>query len=112
MAIRRRQHSIRFSNDEWNAIAEAANRNDMTPGEFVREAATHAAAEKIGLEEARLTPALVELLKRTFRGVHILTYLKRRELSGEGAADAFQEAADAARTAQARTIEISIDDKP
>lgn len=112
MPVRRQQRSIRFSADEWTAVTEAANRNDMTPGEFVREAATHAAAEKIGLGESRLTPALVELLKRTFRGVHILTYLKRRELSGDGSADVFQEAADAARTAQDRTIEISMDDKP
>ena len=68
MAIRHRQRSIRFSNDEWNAIVEAANRNDMTPGEFVREAASRTAASDLGLTEARLTQELVNLLKRIFSG--------------------------------------------
>ena len=94
MAIRRRQHSIRFSNDEWNAIAEAANRNDMTPGEFVREAASRAAAGRLDVKEARMTPELIELLKRTFRGVHILTYLKRREISDHDGVDAFRRDAE------------------
>ena len=105
MAIRRHQHSIRFSNDEWNAIAEAANRNDMTPGEFVRETASRAAADRLDVKEARLSPELIELLKRTFRGVHILTYLKHREMSDHDGADAFQRAAESAQDAQTRTIE-------
>lgn len=104
MAIRRRQHSIRFSNDEWNAIAEAANRNDMTPGEFVRETASRAAADRLDVKEARVTPELIELLKRTFRGVHILTYLKHRETSDQEGADSFRQAAESAQTAQSRLL--------
>ena len=104
MAIRRRQRSIRFSNDEWSAIVEAANRNDMTPGEFVRETASHAAADRLDLKEARVTPELIELLKRTFRGVHILTYLKHAQFSDGRDDERFQQAVESARTAQSRLL--------
>ena len=109
MTIRRHQHSIRFSNDEWNAITEAANRNDMTPGEFVRETASRAAADRLDVKEARLSPELIELLKRTFRGVHILTYLKRRETSDDGAEDTFRQAAASDLSAQEKELRTSDD---
>ena len=106
MTIRRHQHSIRFSNDEWNAIVEAANRNDMTPGEFVRKTASRAAADRLDVKEARLSPELIERLKRTFRGVHILTYLKHWATSDREGADSFQQAAKSAQTAQSRLLRL------
>lgn len=109
MTIRRHQHSIRFSNDERNAIAEAANRNDMTPGEFVRETANRAADDRLDVKEARLSPELIELLKRTFRGVHILTYLKHRETSDREGADSFRQAAASALSAQEKELQTSDD---
>ena len=98
------QRSIRFSNDEWKAVTEAAERNDMTPGAFVRETATRAAAEKLDLDDGRLTPELIELFKRAFRGVHLLAYLKREELDAADRGENFGRAAKAARIAQAETF--------
>ena len=70
------QRSIRFSEDEWNAVCEAAEQRQMKPAEFVREAAARIAAREIDLNDGRPTPELIELIMRTFRGVHLLTYLK------------------------------------
>ena len=38
----------------------------MKPGTFVREATARAAAEEGGLSDARLTPELIDLIKKTF----------------------------------------------
>ena len=104
MAIIRFQRSIRFSKDEWDAVIEAAERNDMMPGAFVREAAARAAAEELDLNDGQLTPELIELIKRTFRGVHLLAFLKREELGGIDKDEDFKRAAEAARIAQADTF--------
>ena len=77
---------------------------DMMPGAFVREAAARAAAEEFDLEEGRLTPELIELFKRTFRGVHLLAYLKRGELAELGRPGDFERAAESARTVQDETL--------
>jgi len=101
MRLQRFQRSIRFSEAEWNAVTEAAERNDMTPASFVREASARAAADKLDLAEARLTPELIDLIKRTFRGVHVLAYLKFQEADEEE----FNRAVEAAKTAQAESLE-------
>ncbi len=110
MAVQRSQHSIRFSDDEWDVVVRAAERNDVTPGAFVRETATRAAAENLDLSDARLTPELIELVKRTFRGVHLLAFLKREELAELGKADDIERAAKAAKVAQSDTL--GQDEKP
>jgi len=80
MAVKRTPRSIRFSDREWEAIVAAAERRDMQPGEFVRMLTTSALSQDSDREEALITPEIVELIKRTFRGVHLLAYLKREEL--------------------------------
>ncbi|MDE0347214.1 MAG: hypothetical protein OXI66_15755, partial [Boseongicola sp.] len=75
------------------------------PSSFVRRAAARAAAEDLRLNGGGLTPELAELVKRTFRGVHLLTYLKREELDASGKGTLFDRAAEDARTAQAKALE-------
>ena len=104
MTIQRSQRSIRFSDGEWDAVVQAAERKDMTPAVFVREAAAYAAAQELDLGEQRLTPELTEIIKRTFRGVHLLAYLKREELDAADKGEDFRRAAEAAQTAQAKTF--------
>jgi len=100
MAAPRFQRSIRFSKSEWDAICKAAEQHQMKPAEFVREAAAGVAAREIDLEDGRLTPALVEMIERTFRGVHLLTYLKHEELAAQGRKGDFERATKAGRIAQ------------
>ena len=104
MAIRSFQRSIRFTNNEWDAIVEAADTADMSPGSFVRKAAARAAADDLYLYGGGLTPELAELIKRTFRGVYLLAYLKRQELDGSDRKDLFDRAVEDARSAEADTL--------
>lgn len=101
------QRSIRFKKDEWDAVVEAAEKAGMTPGSFVRQAAARAAADDLYLYGGGLTPELAELIKRTFRGVHLLTYLKREELDGFGKGTYFDRAAEDARIAQVKALRTS-----
>ena len=93
MEIRSFQRSIRFTKREWDATIEAAERRSMTPGAFVRKTAARAAADELGLDGGGLTPELAELIKRTFRSVHLLARLKREELAKDGGEEDFLRAA-------------------
>ena len=104
MAIRSFQRSIRFTESEWDAVVEAAEKVGMTPGAFVRKAVAHAAANDLYLYGGGLTPELAELIKRTFRGVHLLAYLKREELDKAGGEKDFRRAVEAAKIAQSETL--------
>ena len=104
MAVRTYPHSIRFSSDEWRAVSEAAERLDMMPGAFVREAAARAAAEGLDLDKGGLTPELFDLFKTTFRGVHVLAYLKRQELVELDRLEDFETAVEHAKSVQEETL--------
>ena len=99
------QRSIRFSQSEWDAICEAAEQRNMKPAEFVRAAAAGVAAREIGLDDGKLTPALVEMIERIFRGVHLLAYLKHEELAALGRQEDFRRATEAGQIAQAETLD-------
>ncbi|MDE0002618.1 MAG: hypothetical protein OXQ29_07975 [Rhodospirillaceae bacterium] len=105
MAIRSFQRSIRFTKNEWDTVLEAAEKAEITPGSFVRKAAARAAADDLYLYGSGLTPELAELIKRTFRGVYSLTWLKREELEGKGESTAFDRAVASALIAQDETME-------
>lgn len=107
MPTKRHPHSIRFSQKEWESIARAAARHEIAPGEFVREAAARVAAEENGLSDVQMTPELIELIKKTFRGVHVLAYLKREKLHLVGEQERFKRAVRAAQTAQLETLSTS-----
>ncbi len=106
MPVKRHPHSIRFSQEEWESISRAAAQHEIAPGEFVREAAGRVAAEKNGLSDVVLTPELIELIKKTFRGVHVLAYLKRQELNDIAKLDHLDRAAKAAAIAQSETLGV------
>ena len=104
MAIRSFQRSIRFTKNEWDAVVEAAEKAGIAPGSFVRKAAARAAADDLYLYGGGLTPELAELIERTYRGVHLLAYLKREELADRGEGDKFSAAVEDARFAQSGTL--------
>ena len=107
MPVKRHPHSIRFSQEEWESISRAAARHEIAPGEFVREAAGRVAAEQDGLSDVQLTPELIELIKTTFRGVHVLAYLKREQLHRAGEQERFKRAVGASRTAHLQILSTS-----
>ncbi len=85
-------------------MVEAAENAGITPGPFVRKAATRAAADDLYLYGGGLTPELAELIERTFRGVHLLAYLKQEERAGSDRETLFDRAAEDARAAQIRAL--------
>ena len=111
MAKPRFQRSIRFTEDEWDAVLQAAERRDMKPAEFVRKAAARVAARELDLSDGRLTPELIELIKRSFRGMHLLAYLKREELTALGREDDFKRATEAGTIAQSETLDPEKSDR-
>ncbi len=104
MAIRSFQRSIRFTKNEWDTVVEAAEKAGITPGSFVRKAAARAAADDLYLYGGGLTPELAELIERTYRGVHLLAYLKQEELAGLDRRSLFDRAAEEARIAQNKAL--------
>ncbi len=105
MAIRSFQRSIRFTQNEWDAVVEAAEKAGITPGSFVRRAAARAAADDLHLHGGGLTPELAEVIRRTFRGMHFLAWLRDRELAAQGRESDLEAAAEAARSALAEILD-------
>ncbi|MCY4394635.1 MAG: hypothetical protein OXC10_05830 [Rhodospirillaceae bacterium] len=104
MAIRSFQRSIRFTENEWDAVVEAAEKAGLAPSSFVRRAAARSAADDLYLYGGGLTPELAELIERTYRGVYLLTYLKQEELDGSDRKTLFDRAAEEARVAQKKAL--------
>jgi len=104
MAIRSYQRSIRFTNNEWDAVIEAAEKAGIAPGSFVRKAAARAAADDLYLYGGGLTPELADLIRRTHRAVHLLTYVKREELAGSKRGELFDRAAEDAHAIQIEVL--------
>ena len=59
---------------------------------------------RVDVDDGKLTPALVEMIERTFRGVHLLAYLKHEELAALGRQEDFRRATEAGQIAQAETL--------
>ena len=84
----RTSRSIRFSDREWEQVSQAAARHDMnSPAEFVRNAAMTMARNEALMARGALSPALVQLIEHTFRGVLFLSTIKRDELIRQGRGD-------------------------
>lgn len=97
----RTPRTIRFSSAEWQVVEEAACQSDMSPSEYVRRAALDTLESQSALDPVSLSPALVELVKVTYRAAYILSTLKRDEMIREGRAQEIDEVVRAARETQA-----------
>ena len=51
-----------------------------------------------------MTPELAEVIKRTFRGMHFLAWLRRKEVASQGGESDVEAAADAPRNALAELL--------
>ena len=76
----------------------------MSPSEFVRRAALNSLQSQSALDPVSLSPALIELVKVTYRAAYILSTLKRDEMIREGRAQEMDEVVRAAREAQALVL--------
>ncbi len=96
----RTPRSIRFSNDEWTRIEKAAHARGMTTAELVRHAAVSLATCKFAANLATFPPEIAAQIERIYRGVYLLSTLKRDELIREGHQDECERIAKDARESQ------------
>ena len=100
----RRTRGIRFSDLEWEEVKKAAEKHGVPAAEFVRDTVLDLARSRTGATSAALPPGLAALIESAYRGVYILTTLKREEMIREGRAEELDEIVQAARNAQADTL--------
>ncbi len=100
----RRTRGIRFSDSEWEEVKTAAEKHGVPAAEFVRDTVLDLARGRTSATSAALPPGLAALIESTYRGVYILTTLKREEMIREGRGEELDEIVQAARNAHADTL--------
>ena len=80
----RSPRSIRFSDSEWTCIEKEARERGMTAAELVRHAALGFATGKLTANSTGFPPEIAAQIERIYRGVYLLSTLKRDELVREG----------------------------
>ena len=80
----RSPRSIRFSDSEWTCIEKEARERGMTAAELVRHAALGFATGKLNANSTGFPPEIAAQIERIYRGVYLLSTIKRDELVREG----------------------------
>ena len=93
--------TIRFSDPEWKRVEIAARRRGATAAEFIRNAAL-AATES---ESGTFPPEITAQIERIYRGVYLLSTLKRDEMNRDGRQEEFDRIMKDARESQDFIIE-------
>ena len=93
----RTPRTIRFSDPEWELVENAAKRCGIAAAEFARNAALAAAEDK----SAAIPPGIAAQIERIYRGVYLLSTLKRDEMVREGRQDELDRIGKDARDSQA-----------
>ena len=96
----RAPHSIRFSESEWSAIQTEAKVRGMTAAELVRHSSVRFAKGELTTNAAAFPPELAAQIERIYRGVYLLSTLKRDELIRIGKQDNLNRIAEAASKSQ------------
>ena len=96
----RAPRSIRFSDSEWTEIEKSAETRGMTAAELVRHAAVSLASGKLGSRIPPIPPEIAAQIERIYRGVYLLSTLKRDEMIREGRQDECERIGQDARDSQ------------
>ena len=83
----RTPRSIRFSDSEWAGIENKAKARGMTAAEVVRHAAVSFATGKLMPNSEAFPREIAAQIERIYRGVYMLSTIKRDELIREGLQD-------------------------
>ena len=103
----RTTRGIRFSDSEWEEVKKAAEERGLPAGKLVRDTVLDLARNTTGAASASLPPGHAALLERVYRGVYILSTLKREEMLRQGRGQELDEVVQAARNAQAEALKQS-----
>ena len=97
----RTSRTIRFSDPEWERVEIAARKHGATAAEFIRNAALALAGEENGVDSGPIPSGTSALIERIYRGVYLLSTLKRDELVREGRKNELDRVMKDARDSQA-----------
>ena len=101
----RTSRTIRFSDPEWERVEIAARRRGATAAEFIRNAALALAGEETSVDSGPISSGIPAMIERIYRGVYLLSTLKRDELVREGRKDDLDRIMKDARESQDSIVE-------
>ena len=101
----RTPRSIRFSDSEWTGIENEAKGCGMTAAELVRHAAVSFAAGKLTPNTEAFPPEITGQIERIYRGVYLLSTLKRDEMVRDGQQEALDRIHMSARKSQTAILD-------
>lgn len=96
----RTPRSIRFSDSEWAGIENEARARGMTAAELARHAAVSFAEGKLTPNTEAFPPEIAAQIERIYRGVYLLSTLKRDEMARDGQQEALDRIHKSARESQ------------
>ena len=99
--VPRTPRSIRFSDSEWTAVEQAAKDRGMTAAVLVRHAAMSLAEGRLATDCTTPAPGIAAQIERIYRGVYLLSTLKRDEMLREGQKEELDRVMKDARNSQA-----------
>ena len=99
-AERRTPRSVRFSDSEWARIENGAKARGMTAAELVRHAAVSFAGGRRAPDSAASPHEIAAQIERIYRGVYLLSTLKRDEMLRDGRHEELERVVEAARESQ------------
>ena len=96
----RTPRSIRFSDSEWADVEKDAKARGMSAAELVRHATVSFAAGKLMPNAVTFPSEIAAQIERIYRGVYLLSTLKREELVRDGHQEALDRIHNSARESQ------------
>ena len=111
-AVPRKPRSIRFSESEWAGIEKEARARGMTAAELVRHAAVSMAEGKLATDSPAFPPEIPAQIERIYRGVYLLSTLKRNELIRDGQQESLAKIQKSARKSQTAILKRASTPKP
>ena len=86
----RTPRSIRFFDSEWNCIEKEAADRGMTAAELVRYAAVSLSTGRLTAGSQAFPPEIRAQIERIYRGVYLVSSLKRDEMLRDGKEEEFE----------------------
>ena len=101
----RSPRSIRFSDSEWACIEKAGKARGMNAAELVRHAAVNFATGNLIAGSQAFPPEIAAQIERIYRGVYLLSTLKRDEMLRAGQQDTLDKINAGAQESQSSLIQ-------
>ena len=96
--------SIRFSESEWAGVEKEAKAQGTTAAELVRRAAVTATTGKPATDSPAFPPEVAAQIERIYRGVYLLSTLRRNEMLHEGREEEYERIRQGAQDSQAAIL--------